>query len=47
MKLINTKVMRNKIEQLILRLSESVFGIIIMGIVALIVLNIIFIGLTA
>jgi len=39
--------MRNKIEQLILKLSESVTGIIIMGIVALIVLNIIFIGLTA
>jgi len=39
--------MRNKIEQLILKLSESEFGIIIMGIVALIVLNIIFIGLTA
>jgi len=39
--------MRNKIEQLILKLSESVFGIIIMGIVFYIVLNIIFIGLTA
>jgi len=39
--------MRNKIEQLILKLSESVFGIILMGIVALIVINIIFIGLTA
>ncbi len=39
--------MRNKIEKLILKLSESVFGIILMGIVALIVLNIIFIGLTA
>jgi len=38
--------MRNKIEKLILKLSESEFGIILMGIVALIVLNIIFIGIT-
>jgi len=39
--------MRNKIEQFILKLSKSVTGIIIMGIVFYIVLNIIFIGLTA
>jgi len=39
--------MRNKIEKLILKLSESSFGIIIMLIAFYIVLNIIFIGLTA
>jgi len=38
--------MRNKIEKLIIKLSESVFGIIIIGIVFYIVLNIIFIGIT-